>query len=86
MGTVTQIQKLGDNLGVFIPQVIVNKLSLREGFYVNIQGNRNRIIIETIKSGSSYSLSDMLNKITEKNIQQSIDTGEPVGWHAEHGT
>ena len=32
METVRQIQKFGDNLGVCFPQVIVNKLSLREGF------------------------------------------------------
>ena len=79
METVRQIQKFGDNLGVCFPQVIVNKMSLREGFYVNIQGDRNRIIIETIKSGRSFDLSELLSKMTDNNTHQSIDTGEPIG-------
>ena len=79
MGNITQIRKLGNDLGVCIPQIIVNNMSLREGFYVNVQGNGNRIIIETIKPDNAYTLGDLLSKITENNTHQSIDTGEPVG-------
>ena len=79
MEAVTQIQKLGSDLGVSIPRVIVNEFSLREGLYVNIQGNGSRIIIETVKPHPSYTLNEMLSKITEDNTHQCIDTGEPVG-------
>ena len=78
METVTQIQKLGSGLGVSIPPVIVNEFSLKEGSYVNIQGNRNNIIIET-KPHNSYSLSNMLSEITENNTHQCVDTGNPIG-------
>lgn len=79
MEAVTQIQKLGSNLGVSFPQVIVNEFSLREGLHVKIQCNGNRIIIENVQPRSSYILSDMLSTITENNTHQYIDTGEPVG-------
>ena len=79
MEAVAQIQRLGSDLGVSIPRVIVNELSLKEGLFVNIQGNGNRIIIETVKPDRSYNLSDMLSKITENNTHQYIDTGEPIG-------
>ena len=80
METVAQIQKLGNDLSVSIPRVVVNELALREGLYVNIQGNNgNRIIIETINTSNSYALNDMLSKITENNTHPCIDTGKPVG-------
>ena len=41
-----KIQKWGNNLGVNIPAVIANGLSLREGLYVNVKESGNRIVIE----------------------------------------
>jgi antitoxin component of MazEF toxin-antitoxin module len=79
MEAIAQIQKLGSGLGVNIPPVFVNEFSLKEGLYVNIQGNENSIIIETVKPCKSYILSDLLSNITENNTHQCIDTGTPIG-------
>jgi antitoxin component of MazEF toxin-antitoxin module len=78
MEAVTQIQKLDSGLGVSIPPMIVNEFSLKEGLYVNIQGMKSSIIIET-KPCNSYILSNMLSEITENNTHQCVDTGNPTG-------
>ena len=79
METVIKIQKWGNDLGVNIPAVIANGLSLKEGIYVSVQENRSRIIIEPSKASVSYNLKDMLNEITDDNIHHCIETGTPIG-------
>ena len=74
-----RIQKWGNGLGINIPTVIANGFSLREGLYVNVQESGNRIIIEPSKTDISYSLTDMLSKITENNVHRCIETGTPTG-------
>jgi antitoxin component of MazEF toxin-antitoxin module len=44
-----KIQKWGNDLGINIPMVIANALSLREGLYVSVKDNGDRIIIEPLK-------------------------------------
>ena len=73
------IQKIGSDLGINIPRLIVKEFSLREGLHVNIHSIGNRIIINTVKPGVSYSLNDMVEQISENNIHQCIDTGTPIG-------
>ena len=79
MEAMVRIQKWGNDLGVNIPTVIANGLALREGLYVSVQENGNRIIIEPSKANVTYSLTDMLSKITEDNIHDCIETGTPTG-------
>ena len=79
METKVKIQKWGRNLGVNIPPIIANGLSLREGHYVSIKERENSVIIEPSKPHVSYNLTDMLNEITENNIHRCIETGMPVG-------
>jgi len=74
-----KIQKWGNDLGISIPQDIANELSLKEGLYVSIQDKGNEIIVEPTQLNGSYSLTEMLNLISEANIHQSIDTGMPIG-------
>ena len=74
-----KIQKWGNDLGINIPSIIANELSLREGLYVSIHEIGNRIIIEPSKPNISYNLTDMLSKITENNTHGCIETGMPIG-------
>ena len=74
-----KIQKWGNDLGINIPSIIANELSLREGLYVNIHEIGNRIIIEPSKPNISYNLTDMLSKITENNTHGCVETGTPIG-------
>jgi len=74
-----KIQKWGNDLGINIPEVIANGLSLKEGLYVNLYDKGSRIIIEPVKTNVSYCLNDMLSEITEDNIHHCIDSGMPTG-------
>jgi antitoxin MazE len=74
-----RIQKWGDNLGINIPPIIAAGLSLREGSYVSVSEIGNRIVIELAKQNNPVNLTSMLNEITEDNIHDCIETGEPLG-------
>jgi len=74
-----RIQKWGNDLGINIPSVIANGLSLRENIYVSVHEDGSRMIIEPYKSNALYNLTDMLNEITESNVHHSIETGTPIG-------
>jgi antitoxin MazE len=74
-----KIQKWGNDLGINIPPFIANGLSLREGLYVSVYEQENKIIIEPSKPNISYNLSDMLCEMTENNIHRCIETGSPIG-------
>jgi len=74
-----KIQKWGNDLGINIPPVIANGLSLKEGIYVNIHKNGSSLIIEPAKANVSFCLNDMLSEITDENIHQCIETGTPTG-------
>ena len=74
-----KIQKWGNDLGINIPTVIANGLSLKEGIYVNLHESGNRIIIEPAKANVSYCLNDMLSEVTEDNMHHCIETGAPTG-------
>ena len=79
METTIQIKRWGNDLGVSIPLRIANEMSLKEGLYVNMQGDAKKIIIEHSKPNVAYNLTDMLHEITENNIHHSVDTGLPIG-------
>ena len=79
MEAVVKIQKWGKDLGISIPSVIAEELSLREGLYASVYEIGERIIIEPPKQHVSYSLAEMLSKITRNNIHHCIETGVSVG-------
>ena len=74
-----KIQKWGNGLGITIPSVIANGLSLKEGRYVSLQEDGNRIVVEPTKTNDTYNLNEMLNQITDNNIHHFIETGLPIG-------
>ena len=74
-----KVQRWGGGLGINIPPMIANGLSLREGLYVSVHEVGNRIIIEPPKQDVSFCLTDMLSEITEDNVHQCIETGTPIG-------
>ncbi|MDR0316428.1 MAG: AbrB/MazE/SpoVT family DNA-binding domain-containing protein [Treponema sp.] len=71
-----QVKKWGNSLGIRIPNHIVRKLSLKDGSSVDINDNKNEIII---KPAQKSELSEMLSKINEHNIHKEIETAGPVG-------
>lgn len=71
------IKKWGNSVGVRIPAAILTELQLRADSLVDIQTENGKIIIEPIET--EQSLAQLLAGITEDNLHQEIDMGEPMG-------
>ena len=69
-----KIQKWGNSLGIRIPMNIIRNLSLENGATVDIEEDRDKIIIKP-----KQNLDDLLSCITEDNIHNESDFGNPVG-------
>lgn len=62
----SKIKKWGNSLGVRIPKTIIKEADLDENSEVEIQHKNGNIIIIPIQK--KYVLSDLLKKITKKNL------------------
>ena len=71
-----KIQKWGNSLGIRIPIGITKELSLENGSIVDIAEKNNQILIKPVKKRS---LADLLSKVTDENIHDEFDFGNPVG-------
>jgi antitoxin MazE len=72
------IQKWGNSLAIRIPKSFAHQINLSQGAEIDLVLLDNKIQIEPIKK-KKLTLDDLLSKVTEENIHQEIDTGEPVG-------
>jgi antitoxin MazE len=71
----TVIQKWGNSLGVRIPSIYVKEFNLKNGSSVEIAEDDGKIIIIPPK----YTLEDLLDRISSKNMHDPIETGPSVG-------
>jgi len=69
------VKKWGNSLGIRIPKIIANDLSLRDGLKVKIEDKNGSIIISPVNN----SLNELLDQITPENIHSEIKSGNPVG-------
>lgn len=74
----TNIQKWGNSLGVRLPKSIADSQSLKEGSRVLITETETGVAIQVIKK-KYKTLDEMLKDITDENIHEAIDWGDPVG-------
>ena len=71
----TVVQKWGNSLGIRIPSLYVKEFALQNGSSVEINKEEGKIVIVPKK----ITLESLVSKITEENIQESIETGKSVG-------
>jgi len=72
------VQKWGNSLAIRIPKSFANEINLSQGAEIDLVLFDNKIQIEPTKK-KKLTLSDLLSKVTEENIHQEIDIGDPVG-------
>jgi len=70
----TVIKKWGNSLGVRIPGFIVKDLSLKDGSFVEIEEEGDKIII---KQKNKANLKEMLKNIDINNLHGEIETENP---------
>jgi antitoxin MazE len=71
----TFVQKWGNSLGIRIPLSFVKDFGLKSGTSVDIIEEEGKIVIVPKR----ITLKDLLEKITDENRQDVIETGKSVG-------
>jgi antitoxin MazE len=75
---VTTIKKWGNSLGLRIPKSFAAEADIEEGSEVDISVREGELVV-TPRRKPHYELSDLLAKVSKKNVHGEIDTGKPVG-------
>jgi antitoxin MazE len=71
----TVVQKWGNSLGIRIPSVYAKEFELKNGSFVDIREEEGKIVIIPKRN----SLDELLEKVTDENNHESIETGISVG-------
>ena len=77
MATTTQISKWGNSLGLRLPKSVAAEAQVEEGDTVAVSVKNGAIVIRP--SRPSYTLAELVAKITPRNKHSESDWGAPVG-------
>ncbi len=74
----TIIQKWGNSLAIRIPKSFASQTKINKGTKVDLLIKNNQLVISPIIK-EKYSLDAFLSEITDSNIHNEVDFGEPIG-------
>jgi antitoxin MazE len=74
----TKIQRWGNSLGLRIPRSFAEEAGVEAGSEVDLSVRDGNLVVRASKR-RTYRLSELLEKITAKNLHGEVDTGEPMG-------
>jgi antitoxin MazE len=74
----TKIQRWGNSLGLRIPRSFAEEAGVEAGSQVDLSVRDGDLIVRAAKR-PRYRLSELLERITAKNLHGEVDTGEPLG-------
>jgi antitoxin MazE len=74
----TKIQRWGNSLGLRIPRSFAEEAGVEAGSQVDLSVRDGDLVVRAAKR-RMYRLSELLQKITTKNLHSEVDTGEPIG-------
>jgi antitoxin MazE len=77
----TKIQRWGNSLGLRIPRSFAEEAGVEAGSQVDISVRDGNLVVSAPKR-RRYRLSELLAKVTTKNLPGEVDTGEPIGREA----
>ena len=77
MAAITQIARWGNSLGLRLPKSVTLEAQVDEGDTVNVSVRNGTIVIRP--SRPTYSLEQLVAKITPRNRHHESDWGTPVG-------
>jgi antitoxin MazE len=73
----TKIQKWGNSLAVRVPKTYADALGLKEGTDVKIKIVRDKLIVSR-KKKQEIKLSELLSKVTDKNLHKEVIFQKPT--------
>lgn len=74
----TKVQRWGNSLGLRIPRSFAQEAGVEAGSQVDLSVRDGSLVVRAAKQ-QRYRLSDLLEKVTAKNLHGEVDTGEAVG-------
>ena len=74
----TKIQRWGNSLGLRIPRSFAEEAGVEAGSQVDISVRDGDLVVRAAKR-RTYRLSELLAKVTTKNLHGEVDTGERIG-------
>ncbi len=72
-----KIRKWGHSLAVRIPKAFAAEARLAEDTTVEVSVQDGKLVIAS--AATSYSLKDLLSRVTPKNLHGETETGGPLG-------
>ena len=72
------VQKWGNSLAIRIPKAFAEDTRLRQGTEVEMTQQDGKLVVVPV-SRPVYKLSELLAKVTPKNLHKSVDWGKPRG-------
>lgn len=73
------VKKWGNSLAVRIPAQLAQQLNLTENTPVNYAVVDGSLVISRVTQQRTYSLAQLLDRVTKENIHGETDTGPVVG-------
>ena len=74
----TRIQRWGNSLGLRIPRSFAEEAGVEAGSEVDLSLRDGDLIVKPARR-RTYRLTDLLEKVTTKNLHGEVDTGGAVG-------
>ncbi len=72
-----KIQKWGNSLAIRVPKTYADALGLTEGTDVKIKIIKDKLIVSR-KKKQEIKLSELLSKVTDKNLHKEIFFSKPI--------
>jgi antitoxin MazE len=77
----TKVQKWGNSLGLRIPKSFASEAQVEAGSTVDLSVKDGGLVVRPV-SRPQYALSELLRKVTSRNLHEEVVTGKPVGREA----
>ncbi|AMG58431.1 MULTISPECIES: type II toxin-antitoxin system antitoxin MazE [Pantoea] len=73
------VKRWGNSPAIRIPATLMQALNLNIDDEIKIDLVEGKLIIEPVKQEVGYSLAELLEGVTEENLHDPVEWGEPVG-------
>ncbi|MEQ4543396.1 MAG: type II toxin-antitoxin system antitoxin MazE [Pantoea agglomerans] len=73
------VKRWGNSPAIRIPATLMQALNLNIDDEIKIDLVEGKLIIEPVKQEVAYSLAELLEGVTEENLHDPVEWGEPVG-------
>jgi len=77
----TRIQKWGNSLALRIPKAFATEVQLAQDALVEVSLEDGKLVVSPVLE-PSFTLEELLAKVTKKNIHREVDSGSAVGKEA----